>query len=134
MSHNGITLQIETLQGEREQTLFRLNRLRQTLKSEIEPEVEEGDFELEAHEIAVLLIQELERKLEAIDGALQQLQLGAYGLCKRCGQPIDPARLEALPETTFCLNCKIIVEQQNRITISAARFDWDADEEKEYDL
>lgn len=27
-----------------------------------------------------------------------------------CGQPIDPARLEAVPETTLCLKCKMMTE------------------------
>ncbi|MBA7707673.1 RNA polymerase-binding transcription factor DksA [subsurface metagenome] len=31
---------------------------------------------------------------------------GTYGLCDACGQPIDPARLEALPEASLCLSCK----------------------------
>jgi DnaK suppressor protein len=35
---------------------------------------------------------------------------GAYGLCKSCGGPIDPARLRALPHATRCLNCQRRVE------------------------
>jgi RNA polymerase-binding transcription factor DksA len=58
------------------------------------------------------LSQTLANKLRAIEEALQQAQQGRYGLCERCGNPIDPARLEILPETTFCTACKRVVEQQ----------------------
>jgi DnaK suppressor protein len=29
-----------------------------------------------------------------------------YGFCDNCGQPIDPARLEAIPEANLCIKCK----------------------------
>jgi RNA polymerase-binding transcription factor DksA len=28
------------------------------------------------------------------------------GLCERCKKEINPARLEALPQATLCLDCK----------------------------
>jgi DnaK suppressor protein len=45
-------------------------------------------------------------RLEEIDVALARLQAGAYGTCAGCRQPIDRARLEAVPEATFCVRCK----------------------------
>ena len=44
--------------------------------------------------------------LAEVEHALQKFQEGTYGLCDSCGQPIDPARLEALPQASLCLNCK----------------------------
>jgi len=41
-----------------------------------------------------------------IERALRKFEEGTYGLCDNCGQPIDPARLEALPQASLCLNCK----------------------------
>ena len=49
---------------------------------------------------------------QAIDHALQTIDEGIYGTCERCGQPIDPARLEAKPWATFCLACQEIVDAQ----------------------
>jgi RNA polymerase-binding protein DksA len=46
------------------------------------------------------------RLLEAIDAALQRLDDGTYGICSSCGQPIGAERLEALPWTTQCIDCK----------------------------
>jgi RNA polymerase-binding transcription factor DksA len=34
------------------------------------------------------------------------LAKGTYGMCDLCGKPIAPARLEAVPQASFCLECK----------------------------
>jgi RNA polymerase-binding protein DksA len=44
--------------------------------------------------------------LAEIDGALQRIEGGTFGVCERCGQPIDVARLEALPWATLCIEDK----------------------------
>jgi RNA polymerase-binding protein DksA len=46
------------------------------------------------------------RLLQAIDAALTRMDDGSYGACVRCGQPIGAERLEALPWTTQCIDCK----------------------------
>jgi len=45
-------------------------------------------------------------QLVEIEHALSKFENGTYGLCDICGQPIDPARLEALPQANLCLSCK----------------------------
>ena len=45
-------------------------------------------------------------QLAAVEHALHKFEEGTYGLCEGCGQPIDPARLEALPQASLCLSCK----------------------------
>ncbi|HEX2432809.1 MAG TPA: TraR/DksA C4-type zinc finger protein [Gaiellaceae bacterium] len=47
-----------------------------------------------------------ERLLQAIDAALERIEHGTYGICPKCGQPIPEERLEALPWTTRCIDCK----------------------------
>jgi RNA polymerase-binding protein DksA len=47
-----------------------------------------------------------ERLLQAIDSALQRIENGTYGICQSCDQPIGAERLEALPWTTQCIDCK----------------------------
>jgi DnaK suppressor protein len=37
--------------------------------------------------------------------ALNDLDRGDYGVCDRCGQPIDPTRLEVRPHTRLCIEC-----------------------------
>ncbi len=41
-----------------------------------------------------------------VEKALNKFEKGTYGLCERCGKPIVPARLEALPQATLCISCK----------------------------
>jgi len=57
-------------------------------------------------EIDYTLEENSERLLSAIDAALVRIEDGTFGICRTCGRPIDPARLEALPYTTQCIDCK----------------------------
>jgi RNA polymerase-binding protein DksA len=108
-------LQIEKLRAERAQTLLKLERLRETLKSEVDAEFDEADPGFVEQESALALAGALEHKLASIDHALRRAQNGTYGTCEGCGEPIDPARLEAVPETTFCLGCKVVDERRIRM-------------------
>jgi len=51
--------------------------------------------------------------LAKVEYALRKFDEGIYSLCDNCGKSIDPARLEALPYTTLCLNCKALQEKQS---------------------
>jgi DnaK suppressor protein len=42
--------------------------------------------------------------------ALKALERGQYGECSKCGEDINPKRLEALPSATMCLACQEEVE------------------------
>jgi DnaK suppressor protein len=44
--------------------------------------------------------------LQAIEGALRRIDNGTYGICHDCGEPIAPARLNAIPWTRSCVSCK----------------------------
>jgi DnaK suppressor protein len=115
MNQNGKT-QIEKLKEERAQILQKLTQLQQALEVKTDPDSEDAAIELEARGNVAALVHTLEGRLTSVEYALQQLQQGTpYGICERCGKPIDPARLEALPETTFCIQCKMILERQGRV-------------------
>ncbi len=45
-------------------------------------------------------------QMAEVEHALRKFEEETYGLCDSCGQSIDPARLEALPEANLCLSCK----------------------------
>jgi DnaK suppressor protein len=47
-------------------------------------------------------------ELAGIEHTLAKINEGKYGLCERCGRPIDPARLEAMPTATLCMTCKAL--------------------------
>ncbi len=44
--------------------------------------------------------------LQAIEEALVRIDKGTYGVCRDCGEPIAPARLNAIPWTRVCITCK----------------------------
>jgi len=60
-------------------------------------------FELEKRLALEKRIRDL---LAEVEHALNKFEQGTYGLCDSCGQPINPARLEALPQANLCLRCK----------------------------
>ena len=62
----------------------------------------------------LVLIGNLQERLREVDHALERMDEGTYGICERCGKPINPERLEALPSATFCIDCKAIVDRQRR--------------------
>jgi RNA polymerase-binding transcription factor DksA len=41
--------------------------------------------------------------LRKIDGALERMDSKTYGLCARCGRPIEKARIKALPYAELCI-------------------------------
>jgi len=41
--------------------------------------------------------------LEQVQDALRRIEDGSYGKCTVCGREIEPARLEAIPWTPYCL-------------------------------
>lgn len=44
--------------------------------------------------------------MRAIEEALRRIRNGRFGVCEVCKQPIAEARLEAVPWTCVCRNCK----------------------------
>jgi DnaK suppressor protein len=47
-----------------------------------------------------------EQHLALVDAALGRLDQGTFGACQRCGKPIAPERLEALPWAAHCIDCQ----------------------------
>ncbi len=47
---------------------------------------------------------ELTRLLEEVDAALHRMDLGVYGLCEVCHDPVESERLIADPLTRFCID------------------------------
>ena len=41
--------------------------------------------------------------LQKISRALKRIETGTYGICDRCGKPIEKARIKALPYVDLCI-------------------------------
>jgi DnaK suppressor protein len=74
----------------------------------------------------VTLLAQAQQQLENIQAAVQRLEEGTYGLCAACGEPIPPARLEALPYACLCVRCQ--AQQEHSAlpaqSASARRLPW----------
>ena len=103
------------LEGERKRLIEELEQL----KAGVRPAEERregspfGKREEEATETYELekrlaLEKRITDQMADVEHALQKFEKGTYGLCDKCGQPIDPARLEALPQANLCLSCKTL--------------------------
>jgi len=46
-----------------------------------------------------------------IDQALLRIEEGSYGMCARCGRPIEERRLEAMPTARYDAECQALVEE-----------------------
>lgn len=52
------------------------------------------------------LLQNTRQQLAEIEEAQIAIRDGSYGYCRSCGQPISERRLQALPRTLLCVQCK----------------------------
>jgi DnaK suppressor protein len=52
------------------------------------------------------LVNNLRDLMDRIDKALAKIDEGTYGLCDRCGKPIEKLRLKALPYANLCIKDK----------------------------
>ncbi len=105
---------VSRLEQEREEILQKLENLRVDMRNMAEPSADETDVDAYERERIWALMQTLKHKLESIDHALESAQNGTYGICESCGERIDPARLEILPQATLCLKCQRQFERRNR--------------------
>lgn len=109
---------------EKEQINAELLHLREFLQAEVDVEPDEGDAEVFEREKNAALIAVLERRLVDIDAALKSMEKGQYGVCQRCGKPIEPERLEVKPDATMCMNCQQEVERLGRRNRPQRQIEW----------
>jgi DnaK suppressor protein len=62
-------------------------------------------------ELALRLGDRESQMVANIDQALLRIKEGSYGVCIRCGKPIDERRLEALPTARFDAECQARLEE-----------------------
>ncbi len=64
-------------------------------------------FELEKE---LTLDENTKHLLNQIDYALVLIKKKRYGICEQCKNPIPVARLEALPYSTNCKDCAVLID------------------------
>jgi RNA polymerase-binding protein DksA len=107
----------EVLVEERQRVLDAISYLHEETPGSLEDETEEIVGSSDNHlgetatatldrEIDYSLEENSEQVLRAIDGALQRIDDGTFGICETCGRPISEERLEAIPYATQCIDCR----------------------------
>ncbi len=62
-----------------------------------------------------LRVKDREQKLiDKITEALKRIDKGGFGICERCGDPIELERLKARPIATLCIDCKTEQERDEK--------------------
>jgi DnaK suppressor protein len=84
-----------------------LNALRESGR---DPEYEETAQAASAEYTLAQLIEGHRREIKQIDGALERLDDGSYGLCMDCELEIPPERLHAMAYTLRCADCATLQE------------------------
>jgi len=67
---------------------------------------EEGATETFELEKRLAIERRLNDTVAEVEHAIKKYEAGIYEICDICNQPIEPARLEALPQASLCLKCK----------------------------
>ncbi|MDA1316896.1 MAG: TraR/DksA C4-type zinc finger protein [bacterium] len=62
--------------------------------------------EQEAHMRIEAETEELNDRVLTINEALNRVEKGTYGSCKRCNTTIPDKRLELIPESLYCVACE----------------------------
>ena len=126
-----MAINLKLLRSRLENEQKQLNEELEQLRASVRPAEERregspfGKREEEATESLELerrlaLEKQIREQLADMEHALSKFDEGKYGICERCGEPIDPARLEALPQAKLCLNCKAIQAKNAKGRISPA--------------
>lgn len=83
----------------------RLSQVSKDLNSSHSADSGEQAVERENDEVLAGIGQETETSIQQIRSALARIEAGTYGVCAICGKTINPARLNAIPETVVCVAC-----------------------------
>lgn len=100
--HDGLRVQLET---RLEQILGRIGRIEGDLRRTPDRDWTE-QASLQENDEVLEGLDDLERaEAVTIRKTLRRIESGDYGVCARCGRPIDQKRLDAVPTADTCIHC-----------------------------
>jgi DnaK suppressor protein len=91
---------------ELEESSFSSNQSEMTGESGFDEEYADAGSATFERERDLSLVNNVVDLIDRIDKALAKMEDGTYGLCERCGKPIEKLRLKALPYASLCLKDK----------------------------
>jgi RNA polymerase-binding transcription factor DksA len=95
----------EELQRELEELRRQIVMLERGLEEKPDYGMGKGDPSITRWELDQVMLSDLKRRAHSLEQQLSRISQGTYGICERCGGPINPDRLAVLPDTTLCIEC-----------------------------
>lgn len=93
------------MEGELRTLGARVDRIAGHLRAAHSADWEEAATERENDEVLERLDEAGRRRVGLLQAALVRMAEGSYGRCVSCGADIPAGRLEALPDTPWCVPC-----------------------------
>jgi RNA polymerase-binding transcription factor DksA len=93
------------LLGKRREILQRIAQVGGDIGSGKSADADDRSIELENLDVLFEIDAASRLELGLINRTLERIDEGCYGRCTRCGQPIEVARLGALPYAETCKAC-----------------------------
>lgn len=79
------------------------------------PDVSDQASAEEDQRFSMRIMEREQNLLKKVNEALERMKSQTYGICEQCGEDIPYKRLKARPVTTFCIECKTLQEQKERV-------------------
>ena len=95
----------EELQRELDALRDQIAMLEQELENKPDYGMGKGDPAITRWELDQAMLSDLRKRMTSLKQQLLRISQGTYGICDRCGHPIDRDRLAVLPDTNLCINC-----------------------------
>lgn len=114
--HNKLRARLRALRAEIREALLRSDM---ETYAELAGRVHDAEEESLADLLTDVNLAEISRAVEEvsdIDAAMRRIANRTYGSCIDCGDPIDPARLDAYPTAKRCLTCQRVHERRYAAT------------------
>jgi len=95
----------KALQRELQELRRQIETLEEGLEEKPDYGMGKGDPSITRWELDQAMLSDLKRRAHNLEQQLSRISQGTYGLCERCGAPINPDRLAVLPDATLCIEC-----------------------------
>lgn len=97
--------ELETLRADLKARLAKFEAHQHRQDGALEKDFAEQAVQTQNDEVVDSLETETRNELAQIEHALERIAGGQGEECERCGEDIDPRRLQVLPYTTVCVKC-----------------------------
>ncbi len=95
----------KTLEARLAELTQRVQKIDGDLRQQKDADYEERAIETAGDEVLEGLEDVNLLEIAQIKAAFERLELGTFGTCAKCGEPIGERRLKAIPYASTCINC-----------------------------